>query len=409
MQAVILAAGVGSRLSSASGGSSKALVDIGGKPLILRQLEALADHGIGPVMVIGGHHADLVQRAIGDRAGLILNERFTETNSLYSLWLARDWIKGPFVLLNCDLLFDPRILSDLLEQPGNVLAYDSTSSRGPEQTKVAMKRDRVVDIGKDLPPNSARGESLGLLKFEADGSRALMAAADRLISDGNEGAWVIEATRAICAEVELRGRNVAGHAWTEIDLPHDLDVARREVWPVIWKGRWARQAYWRRTRRVGIGLIALGLAVAGWLTSTRVGPASIDWETVDAVGVEPLRISRDGKTQRWWDAPAGTVVVAQVPGPEAAIEVRLVLPPTVQPTDSHQYVVGVQVDGAPHDWYSLTATPDSGVSLGGLPVGDRDRITLVLPAGDHRIGVELTAGHSSRMLVRIRQPGVRED
>lgn len=409
MQAVILAAGIGSRLSTATGGSSKALVDIGGKPLIHRQLEALADHGVGPVLVIVGHHADLVAQAVGNRAELILNNRFAETNSLYSLWLARDWIKGPFVLMNCDLLFDPSILTELLEQKGNVLAYDSTSSRGPEQTKVAIKRDRVMDIGKDLPPDSARGESLGLLKFEADGVHALMRAADRLIRDGNEGAWVIEATRAICTEVELRGRNVAGRAWTEIDLPHDLDVARREVWPVIWKGRWARHTYWKRARVIGIGLAAIGLAVFGWMSSTRVGPASFDWETADAIGAQPVRIAREGKKQRWWDVPSGTLAAAQVTGAEAVVEVRLVLPPASQPTDSFRYVVGIRVDGAQYNWYSLRTTPDAGAYLDSLPLGDRDRIILSFPPGEHLIGVELTAGHSARMLARIRQAGTRED
>ncbi|HEU4720961.1 MAG TPA: NTP transferase domain-containing protein, partial [Gemmatimonadaceae bacterium] len=158
MQAIILAAGLGSRLHKVTGGKSKALVEVGGRPLILHQLEALADHGVGPVLVVAGHEADEVQKVIGDRAEVILNDRFAETNSLYSLWLARDWVKGPFVLLNCDLFFDPRILDRLLEESRNVLAYDSTSSRGREQTKVAIKQRRVLDIGKDVPASSARGE-----------------------------------------------------------------------------------------------------------------------------------------------------------------------------------------------------------------------------------------------------------
>jgi choline kinase len=159
MQAVILAAGLGSRLKPLTGGKAKALVEVGDRPLILHQLEMLADHGIGPTLVIAGYQADEVRRVVGERAEVLVNERFAETNSLYSLWLAREWVKGPFILLNCDLLFDPRILERLLEESGNVLAYDATSSRGREQTKVAIKERRVVDIGKDLPPSSARGES----------------------------------------------------------------------------------------------------------------------------------------------------------------------------------------------------------------------------------------------------------
>ena len=82
MQAVILAAGFGSRLKSVTGGKAKPLIDIGGRPLILHQLEALADHGVGPVLVIVGHQADEVQAVIGDRAETLRNDRYAETNSL---------------------------------------------------------------------------------------------------------------------------------------------------------------------------------------------------------------------------------------------------------------------------------------------------------------------------------------
>jgi len=407
MQAVILAAGLGSRLTSATGGKAKALVEIGGRPLILHQLEALADHGVGPVMVVVGHQADELQRVIGDRAEVILNDRFAETNSLYSLWLAREWVTGPFVLLNCDLFFDPLILDQLLEEAGNVLVYDSTSSRGREQTKVALKQRRVVDLGKDLPASSARGESLGMLKFEADGARAMLDTADHLIREGNNNAWVIEATRAVCSQVSIYGVNIAGQAWAEIDFPYDLDVARREVWPQIWRGRWRKQVYWRRTRWAALGGAAAGLAFLGWLGSVLIGPGSLDWETVPVAGQEALSIDRDGKSQRWWEVGLGTTVVAEVSGSKAAVEVRLILPDTT--TDSLQYVVSVAVDGGAEDWRALTATRDSAVHIDGEDLGDRDRIALELPPGRHQVAVTLAAGHAVRMLVRVRQPEQRQD
>ena len=175
MQAVILAGGVGSRLHPVTGGRPKCLVEFGGRPLILHQLEALADHGIGPILCVLGHQAEAVRQVIGDRAETLTNDRFADTNSLYSLWVARDWIRGPFVLLNSDLLFDPSILEALVEARGTVLAYDSTSSRGSEQTKVVVRKQRVMDLGKDLPGTAAQGESLGLLKFDEEGARIMLA------------------------------------------------------------------------------------------------------------------------------------------------------------------------------------------------------------------------------------------
>ena len=407
MQAVVLAAGMGSRLNAMTGGGSKALVEIGGRPLLLHTLEALADHGIGPVLVIIGHEAHALQEVIGDRAEVMLNERFAETNSLYSLWLARDWIKGPFVLLNCDLFFDPRILDELLDEPGNVLAYDSTSSRGREQTKVAVKARRVVDLGKDLPSNSARGESLGMIKFDAEGARAMMSVAKQLVADGQENAWVIEATRTVCKDITIYGLNVAGHAWTEIDFPYDLDVARREVWPVIWRGRWRKQVYWQRTRWAMLAAAVAIIASLGWFSSTRVGPGSVDWETVDLTGVEMVRPVHAGSEERWWSAPLNVPVTASVSAAEADVQLRLVHPPGA--ADSLRFVVAITVDGQPIDWRALTSLADTSIHLDGLRIGDRDRVRLVLGPGTHVIGVRLVDGHGERMLVRIRQAVLRED
>lgn len=407
MQAVILAAGMGSRLNTMTGGGSKALVDIGGRPLILHTLEALADHGVGPVLVIVGHEADKVQEVVGDRAEVLLNERFAETNSLYSLWLARDWITGPFVLLNCDLFFDPHILDELLDEPGNVVAYDSTSSRGREQTKVALRQRRVVDIGKDLPATSARGESLGMLKFDAEGARVMLAAAKQLVADGQENAWVIEATRVTCRQVTIFGLNVAGHAWAEIDFPYDLDVARREVWPAIYKDRW-RSLVVKKRARIGLfAAVLAAVALVGWHSNSQVGPASIDWESADIGGGERIRLSRGENEQRWWMVQRDSQVVATVIGPEADVQLRLVHPPGAP--ERLRYVVAISVDGEPVDWRAFTSTADSTSRYGSDVIGERERIRIPLGPEPHRVSVMLTDGHGDRMLVRIRQSAVREN
>ncbi len=403
MQAVILAGGVGSRLESLTKGKPKCLVEIGGRPLIQHQLEALADHGVGPVLVVVGYKHELIRDVVGARAEYLLNERYRETNSLYSLWLAREWVHGPFVLLNSDLFFDPEILSRLLEEAGNVLAYDSTSSRGREQTKVAIKERRVVDLGKDLPPGIARGESLGLLKFEPDGVQTLFEAAQALIGQGENKAWVIEATRAVCKTVPIYGVNIAGLPWAEVDFPYDLEQARREVWPAIWRGRWRRLVYWKRTRWIAAGLVALALTVTGWYASTRVGPASLDWENVAPLDAPQVSLTLPDGRQRWWLVNRGDSIAAPVPGgAPLRIEFRLLMAP--QTTDTGRYVVAVSLDNQPHDWDAFTATPDSSAVFPGAIVGDRDRMEFTLPPGEHVVRVSLLAGHGNRMLLRIRRP-----
>ena len=408
MRAIILAAGVGSRLKKLSGGKAKCLVEIGGRPIILHQLEMLADHGIGPALVVVGYQADDVRRVVGDRAEFVVNERYEATNSLYSLWLARERVSGPFILLNSDLFFSPEILDQLMDGPATALAYDSTSSRGREQTKIAVREGRVVDIGKDVPPASARGESLGIIKFDAQAAEAMFTAADQLIRDGNERAWVIEGTRAVASQVGIEAVNIAGLPWAEIDFPYDLDVARREVWPAIWKTRWRKQVYWRRTRWILAAAAAGLLTLVGWTANARVGPASIDWETVPPAMGRVATIEGKGKLQQWSSLTTGDTLAATVSGAIAAVEVRLVLDgkPSAM---GYRYVVGVTLDGKPHDWRALTSTLDTTVKWGTEHLGDRDRIEIPLAPGSHEIGVYLLAGHGSRVLARIRQSNTRED
>ena len=404
MQGVILAAGVGSRLTALSGGTPKCLVEIGGRPIIMHQLEMLADHGVGPSIVVVGYRADEVKAVVGERAQIVVNERYAETNSLYSLWLARELITGPFVLMNSDLFFDPKILDKLLRESGSALAYDSTSSRGREQTKVALRKSLVVDLGKDLPPSVARGESLGLLKFDAEGARAIVEAAAHLISEGHEDAWVIEGTRAVVSQHPVTGVNIAGLPWAEIDFPYDLDVARREVWPAIYKRRWRTRVYWDRMRWVALAAAAMVLAIIGWQANTQMGPASKDWETVPVDGDSVVSVRTNGaagKAQRWVLVPLGKAATGTTTATRASIETRLVLGRAVR--SEYRYVIAITVDGEALTWKAHSTKADTAVTSPLGRLGKRERAKLDLSPGSHQIGVRLLDGHGEQILVRLRE------
>ena len=114
MKGIILAAGKGSRLNGTIGDKPKCLLRVGGKTLIERQVEALHEVGIDDIVVVVGCQPDYVRRVCGKRITYIENTRFAQTNSLYSLWMARPLLYDGFVVMNCDVLFHPQMLSDLL-------------------------------------------------------------------------------------------------------------------------------------------------------------------------------------------------------------------------------------------------------------------------------------------------------
>jgi len=401
MQAVILAAGSGSRLTWVSNGLPKCLLPLGEQTLIEHQLEALSDAGIGQVLIVVGYKADEVKKVIGNRASYIENDRYAQTNSLYSLWLASEWVNGPFVLMNSDVLFHPDILHRLLAKKGNALAYDSTSAAGQEQTKVALREEKVIDLGKDLPAELARGESLGLLCFDAEGSKALFARVKALIQNGSEKSWVMEAVRSTCSSISIRGVNVAGLPWAEIDFPYDLNRAQKEVWPAIKKSRWKRAINWRRTRWIAAGLTALILIGVGVILSLTLTTSYPTYSTVSPFNGKEFILALPEGSQRWWLASKKDTIRAKAYGPSTVrVEVRLVFLPEAQ--KSEQYVVEVLLNGKPLKWKVFKASPDEEAKVSGLTVGDRDRIEFELPKGNHSVAVSLLAGSCDQFLARIR-------
>lgn len=242
MQAVILAAGRGSRLSSVIQDRPKALIPLGNTSLIQYQIATLRRFGIENICLILGYRADDVKRVVGDNFHFIINERYAETNSLYSLSLAQDWVRGAFVLSNCDVLAHPSIYRRLLATPGNVLAYDSASGGDEEEMKVIFKRGKLRQISKALCPTQAQGESIGLLKFEAWSVDTYFREVQAALAVGGENQWSPVALQRLVSKRPMGGVDIIGLPWVEIDFPEDYVAARQCIWPQIRAGSRAMAA-----------------------------------------------------------------------------------------------------------------------------------------------------------------------
>lgn len=238
MRGIILAAGRGSRLNGTAGDKPKCLVEAGGLTLLERQIDALERAGVDDVVVVVGCQADRVRSRCGDRVTYVENRRFAETNSLYSLWMTRDLLGDGFVVLNCDVLFHPQLLSDLLtarHENALLLAYRDADQPpfGDEEMKVKVRCGRVVDMSKTLPPDDADGENLGVVKFGASGARALVGIMDRLVASGEIRAWAPRGFAEFAQTHPLHAIGTRGYPWIEIDFPQDYTRAIREVLPAI--------------------------------------------------------------------------------------------------------------------------------------------------------------------------------
>ncbi|HVL68571.1 MAG TPA: phosphocholine cytidylyltransferase family protein [Vicinamibacterales bacterium] len=238
MRGIILAAGKGSRLNGNGPESPKCLTQLGGMTLIERQIRVLRDAGIDDIGIVVGCQADRVRRVCGQRIAYVENARYAQTNSLYSLWMARPLLYGGFVVLNCDVLFHPALLSDLLasrHENAVLLGYREASQPpyGDEEMKVKVREGRVVEMSKEMDPAEADGENLGIVKFGARGASALVDIMDRLVAEGRLRDWAPRAFSEFAQRHPLYAIGTRSLPWIEIDFPEDYERAVRDVLPLI--------------------------------------------------------------------------------------------------------------------------------------------------------------------------------
>jgi choline kinase len=238
MRAIILAAGKGSRLNGVAGNLPKCLVNVGGMTLIERQIQALRSSGVDDIVIVVGHGAGDVRDACGAGARYIENILYHQTNSLFSLWMAREHLPGGFVVMNGDVLFHPQLLKNLLSSPHEdallISPCDKTSAPlGDEEMKVKVKNGKVADITKAMSPKKADGENVGIVKFGPAGARLLVEKMDTLIAAGAHRDWAPRAFREFALERPLRAVSTSGFPWIEIDYPEDYRRAVDEILPLI--------------------------------------------------------------------------------------------------------------------------------------------------------------------------------
>jgi len=206
---------------------------VGGLPLLHHQLLALAAAGVNDVVIVVGFGEDQIRESAGTAVRYVVNDRFDETNSMYSFLLAQDMVHEDAIVMNSDLFFHPALLARLLEFDGDALLYDSSSGEEDEQMKVRVAGGRLVEMSKAMRRDRICGENVGILRLSSTTGERAVAAARAIAAGGGEQAWLAAAINCIALDQPIRCVDVAGWPWVEIDFPEDLVRARVEVFPSV--------------------------------------------------------------------------------------------------------------------------------------------------------------------------------
>lgn len=238
MKAIILAAGVGKRLAAVTRERPKCLVELGGRPLVIRYLDALLEAGIKRAAVVVGHKQEMIRRAVGESyRGLavqyVVNDQY-QRGSLYSLWLARAAFDDDVVIMDADVLCPSSFVARLVHSPHpNALLIDETVRQQVEERMAIIRGGRVVGLTKKVPsePPDLLGEGVGFLKVTRADTQFMLAAMEPYVARGELDMEYEDTWETFFRTVSVGYEKIGGQPWIEIDFPEDLERAEREIVP----------------------------------------------------------------------------------------------------------------------------------------------------------------------------------
>lgn len=245
MRAIILAAGVGSRLFGDDRTQPpKSLIEFNGKTLLARHIEILREFGIDGLTLVVGYRQNLVSTealsyATDDYIEIIENPMY-RGGSLISLWHARATLRSgdDTLFMDADTLYDPELLKRLIDSSINsAFSFDNKLDEGEDPVRICLREGEIADFGKQIVGQfDAIGEWPGFTKFAPETGSKLADSLERHIEAGHLMAPYEDAMRDVILG-EHTGTfgivDISDLKWVEIDFPDDLQKAQDEILPTL--------------------------------------------------------------------------------------------------------------------------------------------------------------------------------
>lgn len=233
MRAIIMAAGVGSRISRHVD-KPKCLLEIEGKAILSRTCEMLLSNDIQPIVVAGYQHKMIEREMAALGVATLYNPFYRVTNSLGSLWFAREFLSedADLFLMNADVFWEQDILDILLaEEKEALLLADSSLVRLNEGDYFfGCDGNKIVKYGKELEREIRTHEYVGVGRIKPAFMGSFKAMMNALIEAEQYNCWWEDVLYRCSAEQDVYVRDVAGHFWAEVDYIDDYERIMDYIW-----------------------------------------------------------------------------------------------------------------------------------------------------------------------------------
>ena len=233
MIGVILAAGMAKRLRPLTDNKPKCLLEVAGKTLLQRTIDAMLQAGITELVVVTGYRAEMIRDFITVHypqlaVNYLDNVDYEHNNNIYSLWMAGKVVRGrEFLLMDSDILCDPKAVMAVAHETEPALALNR-HELGEEEMKIVVDKDnRITEISKTCRVEDAIGESVGIEKVTSEYSEALYRELDVMIEQ--EGLIDIFYERAFERLIpqghQFKVVDTTNYFSYELDTPEDFERA----------------------------------------------------------------------------------------------------------------------------------------------------------------------------------------
>lgn len=232
--ALLLAAGIGSRLYPLTQNEPKCLTVVNGMSILERLISSLNQHGFKRLVVVTGHLGNRIRAFLGNQVGdiaidYIFSPLYKTTNNIYSLWMARKVINEPFLLLENDLVFDESLLDAMLYPDRIAVAKVQPWMNGTCVTINQSQQVKAFLAGNADSFGEIKYKTVNIYSISLNSWHCIVKRLDKHISDGKVNDYYETVFAEMIADGSLAFKIVSfdGKPWYEIDTIEDLAEAEK--------------------------------------------------------------------------------------------------------------------------------------------------------------------------------------
>lgn len=227
MKAIILAAGYGSRLKPLTNNTPKSLLRLNNNERILdRTIRILNGKGITDISIVVGYEHQQFDE-FKEKVKIYYNPFFGVSNSIVSLWFAKEQLNSDVIILNSDVLFSENLLQLVIDNKKSAAVILDTSIKKTADYKVDVNNDLVTVMSKEL--DNFHGEYIGITTLKKESAKILSEKLDHMISKQLLNEWYETALVELIftQDFKLSYIDVSEEHWIEIDNINDLALAKK--------------------------------------------------------------------------------------------------------------------------------------------------------------------------------------